>query len=130
MATRRRGRRVSPLAKRGRVELRGTDEDIERWFTDAENRGLDFSQWARLCLDSGPMRFPEPTPGAPVDRPRGRGEEVEVAAGREGTVDSGRESRLQFESLREQARDMAVREGRCTADVARGTRCKLCGKVH
>lgn len=25
---------------------------------------------------------------------------------------------------------MALRDGRCGADVARGTKCKLCGKVH
>ena len=28
------------------------------------------------------------------------------------------------------AAELAVRDGKCGADVARGTRCKLCGKVH
>lgn len=27
-------------------------------------------------------------------------------------------------------RDLALRDGKCGADVARGTKCKLCGKVH
>lgn len=32
--------------------------------------------------------------------------------------------------MRQQARNLALRDGKCSADVARGTKCKLCGKVH
>ncbi len=28
------------------------------------------------------------------------------------------------------ARDLAIKDGKCSADVAYGTKCKLCGKVH
>jgi len=123
----RRRRRVDPeLALTGTFLTRARVEDIKRWQADAELRGITFSAWVRLALDEAPRRFPpNPRREPSVAGPRGREKDAVVDAGRETAVPSGR-----FEHLREQARTMAVREGKCTADVSRGTRCKLCGEVH
>jgi hypothetical protein len=110
-----------------------TDEENESFRADAKRRGLSFADWLRVCLTEQagrqpvvfalpvkeqPAPKPEPAPVTPARIPV-----AHVGGGRIEGVSS-------FTQAREAARDLAQRSGKCTADVARGTRCKLCGEVH
>jgi hypothetical protein len=122
-------------------QFRCLEADDIRWRADAERAGMTYSEWIRHCLNYGGGRKAHVKPVTParkpevIEGPKGREEEVTVAvpAGREPapsqlpprTLESGG-----FMRLRETARDLAEKNGKCTADVARGTRCKLCGKIH
>lgn len=117
--------------------LRMTEADYVRWRADAERRGKNFADWVRESLNlaagrvpvvskepAPPAREPEVTPDTPAREP-----DAVPAPGLGGV------SRLQsppggFVRMRETAKELAARSGKCSADVARGTRCKLCGKIH
>lgn len=112
--------------------LRLSEADYVRWRADAARRGLKFSEWIRQALNEGSGRaVKERKPASPpVREPEaasvgvGPIEQVAIPAGRAVPSPQG------FTALRAQAQDLAARSGKCTADVARGTRCKLCGKIH
>jgi hypothetical protein len=94
---------------------------------------MGYSEYIRFALDRMSGRVPVTVyePQAPPAREKVVGE---VSPGRVESVPEVGKGRLpgldSYAQVREAARDLAQREGRCTADVARGTRCKLCSKVH
>lgn len=112
------------MGKTRRILIQAEPREVDRWIHDAESRGLSFAAWARICLNKQAHNFPvlpdAPAPKAPPAR------EAEVVAS------SGRVSDVPFNPVeeRERARVLAVQNGRCTADVPQGVRCKLCGAVH
>lgn len=104
--------------------------DVVRWKADAVRAGMSFSGWVRFCLDVGGKRLGEPGGNKPKQATtpeRAVREEAVVSAGvgRLGTVSSSEVGRE-----RERARELARRSGKCTADVERGVRCRLCGMKH
>lgn len=127
----------------GREVFRASDQDGIRWRADAARAGMNYSEWIRFCLNRMSGRDLNAVLGKPSPKAR-QPEAVEVNAGAvERHAGVGREappSQLPpralesptggFVRMRETARDLAGRTGKCTADVARGTRCKLCGKIH
>lgn len=133
-------RLATPMSKT--YLLRMTPQELVRWKADAARRDLSLAEWIRMCLNDGAGRDPEvayqriseskrkPERGIPekepvILAPPARTEEAIVGRGRFRALDS-----LAVEAERERARELALKQGRCTADVASGTRCKLCGRVH
>lgn len=108
--------------------LQMTDAEDLAWRAAAARQGLTFAGYIRLCLTTQGAR-PLPVHQPPVARVEGSVSagraEPQVAKGRVATVDSS-----EFRRVREEAREMALRDGKCTADVSKGMRCKLCGKIH
>lgn len=108
-------------------------KDVIRWKADAKRQGKTFSAWVRECLNAGGKRLNgEKGVAGQQNKPRIATTPVpevrtmtEVGTGRLGTVSSS-----QVEVERQRARELAQRTGKCTADVERGVRCRLCGKLH
>lgn len=107
--------------------------DFVRYAAMAAREGESFNAWVGQAMfekakrEQGEKRVADVQNVPKAATTPGRQVRVETTAGvgRLGEVSS--ES---FEANRERARLMAERSGRCTADVARGSRCKLCGQVH
>lgn len=114
----------------GIFATRAFKKDIVRWKREAKARGMRFGVWVRMALDEQAMR------GDPRGNPVARTPEVvgSVGGGRveevRATVAGPVRSLDSFERGRELARELAQKDGRCTADVTKGVRCRLCGKIH
>jgi hypothetical protein len=117
--------------------------DAIRWRADAARANMNYSEWIRFCLNrmsgrdlDAVLRKPAPkarVSEAPVEAAR----EPEAASDAVGLGRTSQATSLPLESrptgfvrMQEQARDLAQKNGRCSADVSRGARCKLCGKIH
>lgn len=121
-------RYIRCMNKDGSFIFRCSETDLLRWKADAERAGMSMGAWIRHCLNKVGGRIPiakvEVAEREQVEQPRQR-EAVEVGMGRVGAVQSS-----DVEQERQRARALAQRHGRCTADVTRGVRCRLCGKMH
>jgi hypothetical protein len=114
----------------GIFATRAYEKDIRRWKREAKARGMRYGVWVRLALDEACKRG-DPRANPVARAPEvvgvvggGRTEETRVAvAGPVRSLDS-------YERGRDVARELAQKEGRCTADVTKGVRCRLCGKTH
>lgn len=95
-----------------RVVFRADPEDYERWKRDARNKGMSFGEHVRQLLNHAGVTAVREPPSSVAVPPQARLPSAPVGA------------------ARVSARDMAVRGGKCSADVAFGSRCKLCGEVH
>lgn len=113
--------------------LRMSLADFVRFSELAGLSGRSFAAWCREALlekakrecgergvsVSGQNRVRVPlTPGRVVREPG--------VSGGVGRLVSSAEA----DGLRLRARDLAQRSGKCTADVERGVRCRLCGMMH
>lgn len=108
--------------------FRMSQADYVRWRADAYRQGKKLSEWMRECLNAGggriqPARAEPAVKERPTEPLREPGEPV--AVGRLGTVQSS-----SFETERQRARELAQENGKCTADVTKGVRCRLCSKYH
>lgn len=107
-------------------------EDVVRAKALAARAGMSFSAWLREAMFEKAKRDQGERPqAAEANRPRPAGSVPAVpvrAMESAGVGRLGEVSSAEFE--RERARMLAVRTGRCTADTARGSRCKLCGEIH
>lgn len=104
---------------------------IIRWKADAARAGeTNFSAYVRQALDERGKRVPVREP----EKPAGAVEAVERVAVRTVAAPSGvRVGAVQssdVEQQRQRARELAQKDGRCTADTTKGVRCRLCGKIH
>jgi hypothetical protein len=144
------GRPYKEVKAETRVQARCYVADDIRWRADAARAGMDYSSWIRHCLNYGGGRKAQVKPVTParqpevIEEPTGRAadvtpevparqERVAVAVVREPPPSQLPPSALEsggFMRMRETAKGLAQTNGKCTADVARGTRCKLCAKIH
>lgn len=116
-----------------RVIFRADEADYLRWRADAARMDVTFSEWARLCLDAGrrvaAREGARVVPEVRVESKQDLGSarvDAPVGVGRlEGMLGS-----VAVDEQRERIRLLAETGGRCTADVAVGQRCFLCGKRH
>lgn len=112
-----------------RVIFRASEMDYIRWRADALRGGSQsFGEWARKCLNEAGGRLPAERVEEKTERAYPyfvRDKVAKVGSGRVKTVESSA-----FEQGQATARALAQRAGRCTADVERGVRCRLCGKHH
>jgi hypothetical protein len=127
---------VATVEQRKQIPLRMPLGDFVRFAALAERAGVSFNHWVLEAMiekakrengergivvsDQNRVRIPL-TPGRVV-REEG---EASSGVGRVGAVSSA-----DLELQRRRARDLAQRSGKCTADVERGVRCRLCGKMH
>lgn len=106
--------------------------DYVRWAAAAARGGRTLAEFCREAMNEKAKRENgergvAPVQNRPQDGPVSAPVRTVSAAGvgRLDGVSSG-----EFVSDRERARMLAARDGRCTADTTRGSRCKLCGQVH
>jgi hypothetical protein len=91
-------------------------------LTEREDRGLGESR-AFGQKAASPVGLETQTERKPA--PAGPGTVAQVDSSRSVSAD-----RPVAHDVHAAARQLASRNGKCGADVARGTKCKLCGKVH
>lgn len=117
--------------------LRLSEEEMRRYRADAKRAKRSFADHVRHCLEvvsRSPASHPRGADSAGVGKAR-------VSPTRQVRVDDLQErpstvrvtevpSAMSFAEERDRARDLAQSMGRCTADVGKGLRCRLCGKIH
>jgi hypothetical protein len=103
-----------------RVLFRVNSEDYEAWREDARGRGMNMQEWGRAAMNLFAGRSVRIAGGEVILKPTGERVAAPVSV------------RLGFdpEAERQRARDLAAVTGKCTADVERGVRCRLCQKIH
>jgi hypothetical protein len=122
------------MVERKQIPLRVPLEDFVRCAALAAREGVSFNSWVCGAMMERAKReqvvrasVVENVPRVPStpERVVREGAVVSAGVGRLGTVSSA-----DLELQRVRARDLAQRSGKCTADVERGVRCRLCGKMH
>lgn len=120
------------VEERKQIPLRMPLADFVRFAALAARDGVSFNEWVVGALMERAKRVNGEKAVAPVQNKPSQGmtpaRQVRVTTagvGRLGTLESE-----EIERQRQAARDLAQRSGKCTADVERGVRCRLCGKMH
>lgn len=130
--------RMATLEQRKQIPLRMPLADFVRFAALAARQGESFNAWVLEAMMEKAKRMSGERGISVSDQNRTRipltpGRQVRLepeALASSGTGRVGAVSSADLELQRRRARDLAQRSGQCTADVERGVRCRLCGKMH